>query len=98
MSEIEMLNMELSKLPKMDGLKIMRISKESFKRISEVYRFLLDKINIEDSKASFQIRDSDSLRWEHHLYKQNYLKTLIRFKVNLFSIQVSIHIPRNAFK
>ena len=62
MSEIEMLNMELSKLPKMDGLKIMRISKESFKRISEVYRFLLDKINIEDSKASFQIGDSDSLR------------------------------------
>ena len=55
MSDIEILNMELSKWEsKLDGLKIKRISKESFKRISEVYRFLLDKINVEESKAGFQ--------------------------------------------
>ena len=56
MSDIEILNMELSKWEsKLDGLKIKRISKESFKRISEVYRFLLDKVNVEESKAGFQI-------------------------------------------
>ena len=55
MSEIEILNMELSKHSKLNGLKIMRISKESFKRISEVYRFLMDKINVEDSKDGFKI-------------------------------------------
>ena len=55
MSDIEILNMELSKWEsKWDGLKIKRIQKESFKRISEVYRFLLDKINVEESKAGFQ--------------------------------------------
>ena len=54
MSEIEMLNMELSKNSKLNGLKIMRITKESFKRISEVYRFLMDKINVEESKEGFQ--------------------------------------------
>ena len=32
----------------------MRITKESFKRISEVYRFLMDKINVEESKEGFQ--------------------------------------------
>ena len=58
MSEIEMLNMELSKHSKLDGLKIMRIPKESFNRISEVYRFLMDKINVEESKESFQIQRS----------------------------------------
>ena len=55
MSDIEILNMELSKWESnLDGLKIKRIQKESFKRISEVYRFLLDKINVEESKAGFQ--------------------------------------------
>ena len=58
MSEIEILNMELSKHSKLNGLKIMRISKESFKRISEVYRFLMDKINVEDSKEGFKINRS----------------------------------------
>ena len=49
-----MLNMELSKHSKLNGLKIMRITKEFFKRISEV-RFLMDKINVEESKEGFQI-------------------------------------------
>ena len=67
MSEIEILNMELSKHSKLNGLKIMRISKESFKRISEVYRFLMDKINVEDSKEGFKInRRAD--RGSHNLW------------------------------
>ena len=93
MSEIEMLNMELSKHSKLNGLKIMRITKESFKRISEVYRFLMDKINVEESKEGFQIHARIML--DCHRYdgssrapsirisdSESYLETNLRLKVN----------------
>ena len=35
MSQIELLKMELSKIPSLDGLKILRIPDENFKRIAE---------------------------------------------------------------